>query len=50
MKDAKTMRAQAASVARLYASERLRDGDPEGSSVIRELANAIMRIPLREPK
>ena len=47
MKDAKTMREQASRLAHLYASQRAADGDPEGAEVIKDLARAIKRLPLK---
>jgi hypothetical protein len=44
------MRSQAAGLARLYASERARDGDPEGAAAMQDLAKAILRIPLNDPR
>ena len=49
MKTAKAMRQQAADLARLWASERDRDGDPEGADIMREIAKSILRIPLNDP-
>ncbi len=43
------VRADAIALARECAEQRRRDGDPEGCAVIRDLAKAIGRIPLREP-
>ena len=45
-KSAKEIRAEAVKLARVYANERFTDGDPEGASVLRDLAQAIARIRL----
>lgn len=51
-KTARELRADAVRLARIAASEREKDGDPEGAGVIRDLAASISKIKLlkiREP-
>ena len=45
-KSAGAVRAEAAQLARDFAEERDRDGDPEGAGVLRDLADAIEAIAL----
>ncbi len=48
-KTATEIRREAAALAREYAREHLRDGDPEGAGVMRDLTQAIARIKLTRP-
>lgn len=49
-KTPREIRADAVAVARLHASERDRDGDPEGAAAMRDLANSIGRIRLTKER
>lgn len=47
---ARELRADAVRIARQWARDRHADGDPEGASVIYDLADRIGRIKLLKPK